>query len=60
VINCTFTTASASLGVTGGSPAIAKANGITLTQNGITCPSEAHWDAEYEVLEPKPLFVVNP
>jgi hypothetical protein len=60
VINCTFTTASASLGVTGGNPAIAKANAIVLTQSGITCPSEAKWDAEYEVLEPKPLFIVNP
>ena len=61
VINCTFTTADASLGVTGGNPmAFAKANAITLTQNGVTCPSEAHWDAEYEVTAPKPLFVVNP
>jgi hypothetical protein len=60
VINCTFTTASASLGVTGGNPAIAKANGIALTGNGITCPLESHWDAEYEVTAPRPLFIVNP
>jgi len=60
LINCTFSTASASLGVTGGNPAIAKANGIALTPKGLTCPLESHWDAEYEVTAPKPLFIVNP
>jgi hypothetical protein len=61
LINCTFSTASASLGVTGGNPAIAKANGIALTKKGITCPiATPHWDAEYEVTAPKPLFIVNP
>jgi len=58
LINCTFSTASASLGVTGGNPAIAKANGIALTPKGLTCPLESHWDAEYEVTAPKPLFIV--
>jgi hypothetical protein len=58
--NCTLQTADPVLGVTGGNPAIAKANAIPLTAKGITCPSEAKWDAEYEVLEPKPLFIVNP
>lgn len=60
LINCTFTTASAALGVTGGNPAIAKANAIPLLRAGGFCPSEAKWDAEYEVLQPKPLFIVNP
>lgn len=60
LIICTFSTASAVLEVTGGNPAIAKANGIALQPKGITCPLESHWDAEYEVLEPKPLFIVNP
>jgi len=60
LINCTFSTASASLGVTGGNPAIAKANGIALTPKGLTCPLESHWDAEYEVTAPKPLSIVNP
>jgi len=60
LINCTFSTASAVLEVTGGNPAIAKANGIGLAPKGLTCPLEAHWDAEYEVTAPKPLFIVNP
>src|SRR4051794_37824167 len=60
LINCTFSTASASLGVTGGNPAFAKANAIALTPSGGICPLESHWDAEYEVTAPKPLFIVNP
>jgi len=60
LINCSFSTASAVLEVTGGNGAIAKANGIGLAPKGITCPLESHWDAEYEVTAPKPLFIVNP
>jgi hypothetical protein len=60
LINCTFSTASAVLGVTGGNPAIAKANGIALARQGGLCPSQSLWDAEYEATSPKPLFVVNP
>jgi len=60
LINCSFSTASAVLGVTGGGPAIAKANAIALTPSGGICPLESHWDAEYEVKEPNPLFIVNP
>jgi hypothetical protein len=60
LINCTFSTANATLGVTGGNPAIAKANGIALAREGGFCPSQSTWDAEYEVTTPKPLFIVNP
>jgi len=60
VINCTVTTADASLEVTGGNPAIAKANALPFTPAGVTCPKEEHLDAEYEVTAPKPLFIVNP
>jgi hypothetical protein len=56
-VACTFTTASASLGVTGGAPAIAKANGISLSREGGLCPSTANWDAEYTV-SPSPLFII--
>lgn len=58
-INCSFETASAALTVTGGNPAVAKAEGIELEHsNGAFCPAEAFWTAEYEVTAPKPLFVV--
>lgn len=60
LINCTFTAAEPALSVTGGNPAIAKANAIPLERSGGICPSEAKWDAEYEVTAPKPLFIVNP
>jgi len=58
LINCTFKTASATLTVTGGNPAIAAANAIELTREGGFCPTTSKWDAEYEVTAPKPLFVV--
>jgi hypothetical protein len=58
VINCTFSTALASLSVTGGNPALAVANKIGLNLAGGVCPTEAHWDSQYEVTAPKPLFVL--
>lgn len=58
VINCTFSTALASLSVTGGNPALAVANKIGLNLAGGICPTEAHWDSQYEVTAPKPLFVL--
>jgi len=58
VINCTFTTSSATLSVTGGNPAIAKANEITVARSGGLCPAAASWDAEYEVTQPNPLFII--
>jgi len=59
LINCTFSTASATLSFTGGSPAVAAANGISLSRSGGFCPSTSTWDAEYEVTSPKPLFIVH-
>jgi hypothetical protein len=58
LINCTFTTSSITLGVTGGNPAIISASNESLQREGGFCPSEAKWDATYEVTSPKPLFLV--
>lgn len=58
LINCTFTTALATLHVAGGNPAVATASKISLLRSGGFCPKEAFWDAEYEVTTPKPLFVI--
>jgi hypothetical protein len=57
-INCTFTTSSITLSVTGGNPAIITASNEPLQREGGLCPSEAKWDATYEVTSPKPLFLV--
>jgi hypothetical protein len=59
VIECTFRTPSATLTVLGGNPAVAKAEGIELTERaGLICPAkEAKWTAEYAVSEPNPLFI---
>jgi len=57
-INCTFTTSSITLSVTGGNPAIISASNEPLQREGGLCPSEAKWDATYEVTSPKPLFLV--
>jgi hypothetical protein len=62
VIECTFRTPSALLKVTGGAPAIAKAEAINLSEHsiGLRCPATettAKWTAEYEVLTPNPLFI---
>jgi hypothetical protein len=59
VIECTFRTPSATLSVVGGNPAIAKAEGIELTERaGLICPSkEAKWTAEYTVSKPNPLWI---
>ncbi len=37
--------------------ALAKASEVTLTQNGIKCPSTSTWNAEYRVTAPEPLWV---
>src|SRR5215218_5369860 len=58
LINCTFSTAKATLSVTGGNPAIVKANGVPLERSGGFCPSTSNWDAEYEITSPKPIFAV--
>lgn len=59
VIECTFRTPSATLNVLGGNPAVAKAEGIELTErSGLICPAkEAKWTAEYAVSKPNPLWI---
>jgi hypothetical protein len=57
-MNCTFTVSSITLAVTGGAPATITANKEPLLREGGFCPSEAFWDATYEVTAPSPLFIV--
>jgi hypothetical protein len=52
LINCTFTTTSATLTVTGGNPLKAVANKIPLSSTGGFCPKTAEWDAEYLAFAP--------
>jgi hypothetical protein len=54
---CEFGSAEFALEVNGGNPAIAIAKGVPLKGSGISCPSEAFLDAEWEITEPKPLFL---
>lgn len=59
-ISCEYSTTSAATSVTGGNPAIVKANKVSLSKkSGIFCPSTATWTSEYEITTPKPLFVVS-
>jgi hypothetical protein len=58
-INCEFSTANAALGVTGGTPALAEANNISLSRSGGICPSTSTWKATYSVSAPSPLFVAS-
>jgi RHS repeat-associated protein len=60
VIDCTLSTEEAKLKLTGGNPAIASAEAVPLGKlSGAKCPSEAKWSAEYELSQPKPLYVVT-
>ena len=52
VVNCTFTTASAKLSITGGEPAKLDAEGIVLERSGTICPTKATWTAHYKVTAP--------
>jgi len=57
-INCTFGFSSVTLGATGGNPAkIVASNELLTLESGLICPGESHWDAEYEITEPNPLWV---
>jgi RHS repeat-associated protein len=59
IVNCTVTTAEAKLAITGGNPGKASAAAVPLkTTSGFLCPKEATWTAEYELSQPKPLYVV--
>jgi hypothetical protein len=57
-VNCTFTATTIDLKVTGGNPAFVTATEVPLKATGGFCPTEAKWDATYEVTSPKPLFVI--
>jgi hypothetical protein len=60
-IRCTFTAplGSLPLEVTGGTPAKAKANAVSLQREGTICPASAELTAEYEISAPSPLFIVK-
>jgi len=60
VIECTFKVpSSAALSVTGGNPAVAKAEEIKLEAQlgGLLCPIQSNWQATYQVVKPKPLWI---
>lgn len=58
---CEYEAKSASVSVTGGGPAIIKANNVSFSKIGgsFLCSSSASWSAEYEVTAPNPVFVVS-
>lgn len=58
---CEYEASKASLSVSGGNPARAKASNVSFSKigGGFLCSSTASWTSEYEVTAPKPLFVVS-
>lgn len=58
---CEYKASKASVSVTGGSPAIIKASGVSFSKvgGGFFCSSTATWSGEYEVTTPDPAFVVG-
>jgi hypothetical protein len=58
---CEYEASKASISVSGGNPAKAKASNISFTKigGGFLCSSTSSWSAEYEVTAPKPLFIVS-
>jgi hypothetical protein len=58
---CEYEGSKASVSVTGGNPAKAKASSISFSKIGgsFLCSSTASWTAEFEVTAPKPLFIVS-
>lgn len=60
-VPCTYNAASQVLAITGGSPAILKASGLSLALvSGFPCASTINWSAYYEVLKPVALYVTGP
>jgi len=59
-VTCEYEAKTAATSVTGGNPAIVKAEKIGFSKIGgsFLCPGTATWSSEYEVTTPKPLFVV--
>jgi len=60
-VTCEYEAASAATSVTGGNPAIVKANSVSFKKKGgsFLCPATSTWSSEYEIITPKPLFVVS-
>lgn len=58
---CEYEGSKASVSVTGGNPAHAKASNISFSKIGgsFLCSSTASWSAEFEVTAPNPLFIVS-
>lgn len=52
VLNCTFSTSSATLRVEGGEPGMLFAEEISLERSGSLCPETATWTASYGVTAP--------
>jgi hypothetical protein len=57
LINCTFTTKSATLNIVNGTPSVAKAEGVKLEREGGFCPETAEWHATYSTTAPTGLTV---
>jgi hypothetical protein len=60
-VTCEYEASKASVSITGGNPAKAKASSVSFTKIGgsFFCSSTASWTSEYEVTSPKPLFIVS-
>ena len=58
---CEYEASKASISVTGGSPAKAKASNVSFSKigGGFLCSSTASWSGNYEATAPKPLFIVS-
>lgn len=58
---CEYEASKASISISGGNPAIAKASNVSFSKigGGFLCSSTASWSSEYEVTSPKPLFIVS-
>jgi hypothetical protein len=58
---CEYEGSKASVSVSGGNPAKARASNVSFSKIGgsFLCSSSASWTAEYEVTAPNPLFIVS-
>ena len=58
---CEYEGSKASISVSGGNPARAKASNVSFSKigGGFLCSSTASWTSEYEVTSPNPLFIVS-
>lgn len=58
---CEYEGSKASVSISGGNPARAKASNVSFGKIGgsFLCSSTASWTSEYEVTSPKPLFIVS-